>query len=83
MAPLQRLLQNENLRQVIPLLSEDNEMYGVIREEIRILAEDEETRAFIQQNAEAAADLLRQLKGGGEQPAPEGENQVNNEEAAP
>ena len=55
------LLINENLWRLLIHLSKDNEVYRVIREEFRILAEASEIKALLQQMIQEITDLYQRM----------------------
>ena len=55
------LLNNENLWHLLVHLAEDNELYRVIREELRILSEDAEIKALLEQTIQELAALYQQM----------------------
>lgn len=55
------LLQNENLQRVLIHLTEENAFYDVVMEEHRVLAEDPDVRAFIEQVLQDGVLLLQTI----------------------
>ncbi len=77
------LLNNENLWQLLIHLAEDEELYQVLGEEVRILSEDPEIKALLQQIAQEITALYQQIVNDPDQLTPIENSEAVHEEADP